>query len=328
MANTFLEQNDTVTAIDWQPSASIKNLKLRAQILANIRHFFATRNVIEVETPVLSQYTVTDVHIESFQIDYTQPYFLQTSPEYAMKRLLAAGSGPIYQIGKAFRKEEAGKQHNPEFTLLEWYRPGFSHHQLMDEVDLLLQEVLHCQKAKRCSYQTLFLEQVHIDPLQSDQTQLQSFLAKQQLMPDHQLASLDKDTCLQLILSHCIEPNLGSKAPHFIFDFPASQAALATINKTTNTANRFEVYFHGVELANGFHELADPDEQCRRFQKDQQQRNQCQRSIPAIDQRFIAALKHGLPDCAGVALGIDRLIMLALKTNKIDDVLTFTWDQA
>jgi len=305
----------------WRPTASLANLQLRAHLFSRIRQFFAERKVLEVETPLLCQHTVTDLHIESFQSDSR---YLQTSPEYAMKRLLAANSGPIFQICKAFRKDESGSQHNPEFTMLEWYRPGFNHHELMDEMDALLQTALATSSAERISYQDLFLTKLGIDPHSTDLKSLQ------QCAKHHELnitpAINDKDTLLQLLLNHLIEPKLGRRAPTFIYDFPASQAALAKIN--AGKAERFEVYIQGSEIANGFHELTDSKEQAQRFESDQKRRQKANRFVPAIDKQLIEALEHGMPECAGVAVGLDRLLMILTKTKNIDDVIAFPWKLA
>ena len=254
----------------WQPTASFSHLRLRAKLLTAIRQFFSKRSVLEIETPLLSQHTVTDCHIESFSTDYKagnskHTYYLQTSPEYAMKRLLAAGSGPIFQICKAFRNGETGRQHNPEFTLLEWYQPNYDHHKLMDEIDEFLQSILKTKPAERKSYQTLFQEYLAIDPLQCELKQCQQLLEKHHLGVTH-IAHLDSDTCLQLLLSHLIEPQLGHKTPLFLYDFPSTQAALAKIRPDSPpVAERFELYIQGTEIAYGFHELTDANEQKKRF---------------------------------------------------------------
>lgn len=317
----------------WQPTASLNHLRAYAALLKKIRAFFEARDVLEVHTPALSQHTVTDPYIESFtttyQIGATQrDYFLQTSPEYAMKRLLAADSGPIYQICKAFRNGETGHQHNPEFTMLEWYRPGFTHHELMDEMDALLQTVLACRPAQRITYRDLFLNALNIDP-----HTISLDLLKQSLTKNHidftDADTVDRDSALQLLLTHCIEPTLGLEAPVFLYDFPESQAALSRIREDDPpVAERFEVYIDGVELANGFHELADPDEQLKRFQQNNAARQARQKPRVEIDSHLIAALQHGLPSCAGVALGMDRLLMCQLNTRQIQDVLAFPWERA
>ena len=315
----------------WQPTTSLRNLRLRVKLLACVRDFFAKRNVLEVETPLLSQHTVTDVHIDSFQTTYqngknTQHYFLQTSPEYAMKRLLAAGSGSIFQICKAFRNSESGQQHNPEFTMLEWYRPDFTHHELMTEVDALLQLLLNTAPAERVSYQDLWIKKIGINPHDCELIELQRCIAKQGLTITSPID--DKDTLLQLLMSHAIEPTLGLQAPLFIYDYPITQAALAKISGNPPVAERFEAYFQGVELANGFHELTDATEQFTRFQREQDKRKAMHRLVPTIDARFIDALTHGLPSCSGVAVGLDRLLMIMANAKTITEVISFPWERA
>jgi lysyl-tRNA synthetase class 2 len=323
--------------VAWRPSSSISVLKQRANILATIRDLFHLRQVMEVETPALSLATVTDPHLDSISCQYTllgdsQPrsLYLQTSPEYAMKRLLAAGSGPIYQISKAFRFDSAGRYHNPEFTMLEWYRPGFSHRDLMIEMDALLRKVLQCEIAQCVTYAELFQQYCGLDPHHTSVAALQAF-AKQQGLQIHQAEAIqDLTTWLQLLMQAFIEPHLGfDHRPTFVTDFPAAQAALAKIDPgPPAVAERFEVYWRGMELANGFHELLDPQEQRRRLEADNAWRAQHGKATMPIDERFLAALAHGLPACAGVALGIDRLVMAALSADSLADVLTFPIDRA
>lgn len=311
----------------WRPSAPLKNLQLRAEILKQIRHFFAERCVLEVETPLLASASVTDPYIHSISTLYQKrPYYLQTSPEYAMKRLLAAGSGAIYQICKAFRQDEIGHLHNPEFTILEWYRPQFDHHHLMNEVDELLQTVLKTKPADRQTYQMIFQTHLELNPHDVDLSKLEKCAKKQGI---HLQANInDRDTWLTILLTHCIEPHLGQDRPCFIYDFPVSFAALAKIQPNTPpVASRFEVYVKGVELANGFHELQNANEQRRRFEKNLLERKQAGLRKLAIDEYFLAALEHGLPDCAGVALGLDRLIMLAAHATCISDVMSFDFSR-
>jgi len=324
-----------VNATLWQPSASIENLKMRAEIIRNIREFFYQRNVIEVETPSLSQASVTDIHLMSFSTEFVGPNFskglplyLQTSPEYAMKRLLAAGSGAIFQISKAFRNEESGKHHNPEFSMLEWYRPGFDHFALMDEIDSLMLCILKCERAQRITYQKAFETVFNIDPLSaslSDLKKLCEIHGFENIAKDEE----DKDTLLQLLFSMIVEPTIGQEQPCFIYDFPASQAALAKINqKNPKVADRFELYFKNMELANGFNELTDANEQLKRFESDNQKRINMGLTQVTPDHNLINALASGMPECAGVALGVDRLIMLALQKNQIKDVISFDIERA
>lgn len=315
----------------WKPSANIAALKQRAEVLAQIRQFFKDRNVFEVETPLLCHATVTDPYIQSMQIQQgflpaVPAGFLQTSPEYAMKRLLAAGSGSIFQLCKAFRHDEVGWQHNPEFTLLEWYRVGFDHHALMQEIDALLQYILKTKPAEKLSYQQVFLHYLNIDPLDCELDDLIQ-LAKRQSIDIS--GEFDRDDWLNLLFTHCIEHQLGHEAPLFMYDYPASQAALAKINPNDNrVAERFEVYINGIELANGFHELCDAKEQRARFERDLTMRQEHHITEVPIDENFLQALAHGLPDCAGVALGVDRLLMLALQKSSINEVISFTFDRA
>lgn len=320
---------------DWQPTASVEQLRQRAHLLNQIRQFFLERDVLEVDTPAMSHATVTDVHLHTFQTEFVGPgyadgsklYFM-TSPEFHMKRLLAAGSGCIYQINKAFRNEENGRYHNPEFTMLEWYRVGFDHHQLMDEMDHLLQRVLKCGAAERMTYQQAFMDVLGVCPLEGSMQELKVVAAKLGLS-DIAEPEDDRDTLLQLLFSIGVEAKIGQKTPAFVYDFPASQAALAKINRQDpRVADRFEVYFKGIELANGFHELDNPKEQLKRFEQDNAKRVEMGLEPQPIDHNLIAALESGLPECAGVALGVDRLIMLAIGCDHIDQVTAFPFPRA
>jgi elongation factor P--(R)-beta-lysine ligase len=301
---------------NWQPTTSINNLKKRAEILARIRQFFAERNVLEVETPALSHATVTDPYLHSFKTKFqNETLYLQTSPEYAMKRLLVAGSGPIFQICKSFRDDESGRYHNPEFTMLEWYRPDFDHHDLMREMDELLQLILQTKPAEKFSYAEIFANHVGVNPHTATIDELKTLV---------NINENERDILLQLIMSEIIEPKIGQEKPTFIFDYPITQAALAKIrNDNPPVAERFEVYFKGIELANGFHELQDAAEQKKRFEKDLAKRKKLGYETVNVDIRFLQALEQGLPECAGVALGIDRLVMLALGENHIEKTIAF-----
>ncbi|WP_286740684.1 elongation factor P--(R)-beta-lysine ligase [Pseudoalteromonas sp. UBA2102] len=324
-----------MSATPWAPSASINTLKQRAAILRTIREFFYTRNVMEVETPSLSSASVTDVHLASFNTQFVGPghagglpLYLQTSPEFAMKRLLAAGSGPIFQLCKAFRNEEAGRHHNPEFTMLEWYRPGFDEFALMDEMDELMQLILNVEPAERLTYQQAFEQVLALDPLTATLRQLQT------LASDHGFADIaknetNKDTLLQLLFCMKVEPTIGQTKPCFVYHFPASQAALAQICEHDNrVAGRFELYYKNMELANGFNELTNAKEQAKRFDEDNAYRAANGLNHVLMDTRLIAALEHGLPQCAGVAMGIDRLVMLATAKDTIKEVIAFDVDRA
>ena len=321
--------------MNWQPTASIELLKQRANLICQIRQFFSERNVLEVDTPAMSHATVTDIHLHTFQTHFVGPgyadgrqLYLMTSPEFHMKRLLAAGSGCIYQINKAFRNEENGRYHNPEFTMLEWYRVGFDHHKLMDEMDELLQLTLKCGAADRMTYQQAFISVLAVCPLESSMAELK-VVANRLGLSDITAAEDDRDTLLQLLFSVAVEVNIGQDVPAFVYDFPASQAALAKINRNdSRVADRFEVYFQGIELANGFHELDNPAEQLARFEQDNMKRIEMGLHAQPIDFHLIAALTSGLPECAGVALGVDRLIMLALGCEHIDQVTAFPFPRA
>jgi elongation factor P--(R)-beta-lysine ligase len=318
---------------DWQPSAEIKILKRRAQLLADVRLFFANRNVLEVETPILSSAAPTAPYLDSFQTDFiplgtqeTHIYYLQTSPEFTMKRLLASGSGSIYQIAKVFRNGESGRQHSPEFTMLEWYRPELNFEQLMTEVDDLLQLTAKTKPAERFCYQYVFQQYLSLDVFTcTDDVLKQLTRTHIEGMNDNWL--MNRDDCLELLMSHVIEPKLAKlDSPVFIYDFPASQSQLAKISKDKNNndiAKRFELYADGMELANGYDELLDADELCRRFEQDNQQRKQQNKSEMPIDENLLAAMKAGLPQCTGVALGLDRLMMLVAGKDNVSGVQTF-----
>ena len=323
--------NETAT---WQPSAPVANLLKRAAILADIRRFFADRGVLEVDTPAMSQATVTDIHLVPFQTRFVGPgasqgldLWLMTSPEYHMKRLLAAGSGPIYQMNRSFRNEEAGRHHNPEFTMLEWYRPHYDMYRLMNEVDDLLQQILECDSAETLSYQQAFIRCLNVDPLSAEKEALVT-VAETLGVGDLAAAEEDRDTLLQLLFMLGVEPKIGQDKPAFVYHFPASQASLAEISTEDHrVAERFEVYYKGIELANGFRELTDAREQRQRFTQDNRRR--AEKGLPQqpIDQFLLDALEHGLPDCSGVALGVDRLIMLALKAESLSEVIAFPVDR-
>jgi elongation factor P--(R)-beta-lysine ligase len=306
-------------------------MRQRAELLAKLRQFFADRAILEVETPLLCSSGITDPAIEPFLLvggsSPQQPRFLQTSPEYAMKRLLAAWGEPIFQISKAFRNGEAGSRHNPEFSLLEWYRPGFDHHQLMAEVADLVRCCLGTQALQKYSYRQLFQERLQLDPFTAPSAALEA-VVRCHLDPGNLCG--DRDLWLDLLMSHVLEPQLGRGAICFIYDYPVSQAALARVVQADDVwvGQRFELYVEGMELANGYCELTDAREQRRRFERDNAlRRERGQRERP-VDECLLAALEHGLPDCSGVALGIDRLLMLASGATGIRDVLSFDWERS
>ncbi|MBP2848613.1 MULTISPECIES: elongation factor P--(R)-beta-lysine ligase [Dickeya] len=319
----------------WQPSAPVANLLKRASIMKEIRRFFSDRGVLEVETPAMSQATVTDVHLFPFQTHFVGPgaadgmaLYLMTSPEYHMKRLLAAGSGPIYQLCRSFRNEESGRYHNPEFTMLEWYRPHYDMYRLMNEMDDLLQQVLECDSAEMLSYQQAFQRHLEVDPLSADKAQLRE-VAEKIGVGDVANREEDRDTLLQLLFAFGVEPQIGRDKPAFVYHFPATQAALAEISTEDHrVAERFEVYYKGIELANGFCELTDSKEQRQRFEQDNRKRAARGLPVQPIDENLLAALAAGIPPCSGVALGVDRLVMLALNAESIGEVMAFTVDRA
>lgn len=321
----------------WRPSTNKELLFIRADLLKNIRNFFEQRSVLEVETSVLSHAAGTDPNLDSISASYRdsqqkeKTLFLQTSPEFAMKRLLANGSGAIFQICKAFRSAEQGDKHNPEFTLLEWYQPGYDEHQLMDEVMALLKslyppEHMFQQQWKRITYQNLFEKHLGFNPHTIELEKLEQ-IAKTKI--DIEIEKLNKDTWLDLLFSHLIEPEI--QEPVFIYDYPASQAALAVTEENADgqkIARRFELVINGMEIANGYFELTDSEEQRRRFSHDLEERHAQDKMINPIDENFLAAMDSGLPVCAGVAVGLDRLLMLISGTKSIDDVLAFPLDRA
>jgi lysyl-tRNA synthetase class 2 len=323
----------------WQSTLTWQNAQQRAKILQQIRQFFEQRDVVEVETPALSQGTVTDVYLDALSCKYdfladspaghSTELFLQTSPEFHMKRLLASGYGCIYSIAKAFRHEESGMNHNPEFTMLDWYRIGFDQFELMSEVSDLLQVVLGGNKAVFSSYQDIFIKTVSVDPLAATFEELVGVLTKYGKADDWLIEMNDADLLLQFIFTEIIEPTIGINEPQFIYDFPIAQASLAKrSNDDPRVAQRFECYFKGIELVNGFNELTDADEQVLRFEQDNAKRAAQGLAVKPIDKNFIAALNHGLPQCSGVALGVDRLVMLALDIKDISEVQSFSIERA
>ncbi len=255
----------------------------------------------------------------------SQILYLQTSPEFAMKRLIAAGSGCIYQICRAFRDDESGRVHNPEFLLLEWYRMEYDHFQLMSEMDELLCLILGTKKAHKVSYQQLFIDYLQFDPLSAPTVDLQQMVFNK----INGLKLEDRDQMLQVLFSILIEPEIAKKRPVMVYGFPASQSALARLSPSDpRVAERFEVYFQGIELANGFHELTDATEQRQRFLSDNLQRKKSEKEQKPLDERFLSALGSGLPDCSGVALGLDRLLMLLLQKESITEVMPFPINRA
>jgi lysyl-tRNA synthetase class 2 len=326
---------------DWRPTASLDILKLRARMLAHIRAFFADRAVLEVETPVLSAAGIPDPNLYSFTTHYTGPgaahgreLYLHTSPEFGMKRLLAAGSGSIFQVGKVFRDGESGRLHNPEFTMLEWYRVGYDHRALISEVAELVTGLLSAHiplaATESLSYQEAFQRHTGIDPHRASHEQFAGCAASHAIHPPDELAGQHDATLWRdLLLSHVVEPRLGVGRLTFVYDYPASQAALARVRPgVPPLASRFELYVNGIELANGFHELADAAEQRSRFERQLHARTAARLPAVPLDERLLAALNEGLPDCAGVALGFDRLVMLAAGARTLEEVIAFPIDRA
>ncbi len=299
-------------------------------MLADVRAFFAARDVLEVETPIMATCGVTDVQLQSLPVDSPgtpHRHWLQTSPEYHMKRLLAAGSGAIYQVSRVFRAGECGRRHNPEFSLLEWYRPGFDHWQLMDEVAELARLVVGVDRIARISYRDLFMQYTGIDPFAAEDAELLSAATR---CSGLHAADLDRDTALDVLLTHRIEPQLAAEPALFVHSYPASQAALARTAVVSGAAiaHRFELYLNGLEICNGYWELSDPQEQRRRFESDNARRRALGVETMPVDERLLAALEEGLPACAGVALGLDRLLMVRAGASSLAEVLAFPVDRA
>ena len=312
----------------WRSTSSVEILKLRAQMLIQARAFFHEREIMEVETPLLGLHTVTDPNIDSlaFTLGETDR-FLQTSPEYAMKRLLAFGLSDIYQICKSFRIGESGSLHNPEFTLIEWYRLGFTLDDIINDTILLLHALLVDEiEAERISYDDAFLQHVGFSLDNISERDIQDFAIENGLMDAH-LSSYNQ--CVDFVFSQCVVPRFAATVFTIVTDYPASQAALARLNQSNSSlSERFEIFFQGIELANGYHELADEQEQRQRFQKDNDQRRKLGKATVNSDQRLLDALRHGLPDCSGVAVGFDRVIMIKAGVKSISNVMSFDWNSA
>ncbi|MCE8020573.1 EF-P lysine aminoacylase GenX [Halomonas sp. MCCC 1A11036] len=322
-------------AIDWRPTASIETLCKRARLLGAVRTFFAERGVLEVETPVLGHGGSTDVHLASLSLEASTPagrerLWLQTSPEFHMKRLLAAGSGPIFQLARSFRDGEVGSRHNIEFTMLEWYRPGFTLDQLIEETVALIRTVLgpevgnEAGPLRRRRYRELFREGLGLDPFSVDLDALRQLAGERGGLD---MRDAGRDGCLDLLMSLIIEPTLGHEGVDVVVDYPASQAALARRHRDPEdgewVASRFEVYLAGLELANGYDELIDADEQRARFAEDNAARRALGKPEVDVDARLLAALAAGMPAGCGVALGMDRLIQLALGRASVAEVMAF-----
>jgi lysyl-tRNA synthetase class 2 len=320
---------------DWRPLATRAALEQRAALLAAARGFFASRAVLEVDTPQVVNFAVTDPQLHSAEVRWPagdcRPRYLHTSPEYAMKRLLAAGSGDIYQLCHVFRGGEQGALHSAEFMLLEWYRLGWSSAALMSEVEGLLRALLGAAAGgamRVVSYEQAFLEALGLNPLTDPDGAIADCACAQGLEASL-VRRCGRDELLDLLMATQIGPRLGVEGPVFVHRYPASQAALARLDPADpRVALRFELYLRGVELANGFEELADAAEQRARFMEDQRSRAARGLPVPAIDESLLAALSFGLPACAGVALGMDRVVMLASGARRIAEVLAFSSENA
>ena len=313
---------------DWRPTGEAEALRARAGLLATIRAFFDERGVLEVDTPLLSQFGVTDPNIELFTVSSNnEKRFLQSSPEYAMKRLLATGIGDIYQLGKAFRRGESGSRHNPEFTMLEWYRAEMSHHELIREVAELVARVLPVSTWQVWSYAALFAELLNVDVFTASKEILASKVEQEGISIDASLSRLDY---LDLLMTHSIEPRIADWGLVFVVDFLPEQSALARlITRGENTvAGRFEAYYGGLELANGYWEEAQADVLSARFTDDNAKRSLRGQELISPDTRLLSAMEAGFPDCSGVALGFDRLLMLMLERSSIAEVIPFAWDRS
>ena len=309
--------------MNWQPSARLSTIRARAALYREIRAFFAARQCLEVDTPLLSPATNTDPQISSMPAgNAVKRLYLQSSPEFAMKRLLAAGSGSIYQICHAFREGESGTRHSEEFTMLEWYRVDFDYMQLMDEMEQMIDHLSEKRnRFCRISYRELFLRYVDIDIDSIDRQELRNHCRKN--IPGTRVDELDFDQCLDLLIALVIQPVMQGYL--FVYDYPVSQASLARVNAhNSKVAERFELFYDGLELANGFSELTDPVTQRQRFEADNRKRQSSGLPVYPVDDNLLAALEHGLPECAGVALGLDRLLMVLEDIDTIDRVQSFS----
>lgn len=324
---------------DWAPEADNRMLRLRAKVLYKIRQFFYQRQVLEVETPILSSCGLTDPNIESFKTCFEGPgplngrdLYLRTSPEFHMKRMLAANASPIFQIAKVFRQGECGDLHNPEFTLLEWYRPNFTLRELMSEVEELViylnKDWATLKPSEILTYKEVFETFINIDPFSATVEELRD-KAHERELSGVGIDTIDKDMWLDLLMSHVVQAQLGKQRFSFIQDYPTSQAGLASIIEGKHPiAQRFELFYKGIELANGYEELRDAQEQRQRFEKELVKRKQQGKSSIPLDERLIAALSSGFPACSGVAIGIDRLLMLISDERNLDKTFAFPLNRA
>lgn len=327
-----MNQDESLSKAIWKPSANKEMLQYRAQLLAQVRDFFSRQGVMEVDTPVLATTSVTDINIESITARVNQSEcYLQTSPEYFMKRLLAAGVGDIYCMGKVFRDGEIGPRHNPEFTLLEWYRLDWDEHQLMAEVSALIKYLYISlnqvePEVSHFSYAECFSKVFHVDPHSCPLEVLHA------LAVDIGAENWGKETrsnCLDLLFSQRVEPSLPNGLV-FIYDYPVCQAALSEIRHTGTgelVCRRFEAFLNGVELANGYYELTAAEELRERFEADNRSRSSMGQKHMPLDRFLASAMESGLPSCSGVAVGIDRLLMSVYAVDSIEQVIPFNWQR-
>jgi len=303
----------------WKPKITLETLQAKAALLKIIRNFFESKNILEVQTPLICDYSVTDPYIESIE---TSCGFLQTSPEYAMKKLLALHKTSIYQICKAFRDEENGRWHNQEFTMLEWYIVDANMFDLIDQVCKLIENIFLGLEIFRCSYQDIFLKYTSIDPFKVSAADAFNYLNENNKLPMGIDNSLDLDDYLQIIMSEIIEPSMDKQQAIIIYDYPQGQSALAKLAKRGYgiVAERFELYINGIECGNGFHELQDPEEQLSRFKENKSKREKLRLKSIDIDPDFMQALEYGLPNCSGIAIGLDRILMLKESIGHIEKV--------
>ncbi|NKB37090.1 MAG: EF-P lysine aminoacylase GenX [Gammaproteobacteria bacterium] len=307
---------------NWRPRADLATIRLRAELLDNIRSFMKEEGVLEVETPILSPASIPDPNIHSLQTslsEKTSKRYLGTSPEFYMKRLLAAGSGPIFQISRVFRDDATSRLHQPEFSMLEWYMPGYDHHNLMQQLSTLLISI-GLSKPVKLSYEAAFVSELGLNPHTADVSELRELASKKGLYE----APAERSVLLEFLFSHTVSKKLGNEQAVLLVEYPVCQAALARISSDEMpTAERFELFISGIEIANGFHELTDANEQRDRFVMENTRRESMNLAQVPVDDNFLAALESGIPACAGVAVGLDRLLMILANKNRIEDLMTF-----
>ena len=310
---------------NFRPTCDRETWKARQSLLAKVRAFFESRGVLEVETPVVSNAGGTDPQLDYFEVDGGR--YLMTSPEFHMKRLLAAGFGDIFQITKSFRKDEFGAHHNNEFSMVEWYRVGMPQEQLMDEVEALVSDILGKPiHARRTRWIDAFRNYAGVDPLSATEGDFAAACTEHSIPLPTGVSAMSQEDWWDYLMVFAVEPALAKNGPEFILDYPKSQAALAQtyIGEDGHTwAKRFELFVDQVELCNGYTELTDAKEQRRRFEADLEIRRSMGKPLPTLDKNFLAALESGMPACSGVALGLDRLFMLAMNKKEIKDVILF-----